>query len=304
MKMRRAASVVLAFFLAVLATLAYMALVGEITGLGQMSALYVFGGLSASGLLLPLWCLGFLALNALQGRRQPPPPRSPLKRAALGTVSLVLMAAGALSALLIHHGGVCMTQRAEAARANFSCGQVRLLETVCARLLADSGQGTMESLLTPPAAGEGNPAAPLDWNTALPELLRKGNAADLPLDPQVLARLAPGYPEAFVDARRWWRPLFSPPLPPDALLDAWERPFQFAPPDQPEGAVTVTSPGPDGVLSKDDIGRDFLPVMDQDIVAHTFYDAAPINRTPFGRLYTLLTGGKWTSKNENILHNE
>ena len=304
MKTKRAASVVLAFFLAALATLAYMALVGQITGLGQMQALYVFGGLSASGLLLPLWCLGFLALHALQGRRQPPPPRSPLKRAVLGVVSLVLIGAGALSALLLHHGGVCMAQRAEASRANFSCGQVRLLETVCARLLADSGQGTMESLLTPPAAGEGNPAAPLDWNTALPELLRKGNAAGLPLDPQVLARLAPGYPEAFVDARRWWRPLFSPPLPPDALLDAWERPFQFAPPDQPEGAVTVTSPGPDGVLSKDDIGRDFLPVMDQDIVAHTFYDAAPINRTPFGRLYTLVTGGKWTSKNENILHNE
>ena len=64
MKTKRAASVVLAFFLAALATLAYMALVGQITGLGQMQALYVFGGLSASGLLLPLWCLGFLALNA------------------------------------------------------------------------------------------------------------------------------------------------------------------------------------------------------------------------------------------------
>jgi len=214
------------------------------------------------------------------------------------------MAAGALSALLIHHGGVCMTQRVEASRANFSCGQVRQVETVCARLLADSGQGTMESLLTPPAAGEGNPAAPLDWNAALPELLWMGNAADLPLDPQVLARLAPGYPEAFVDAPRWWRPLFSKPLPPDALLDAWERPFQFAPPDQPEGAVTVTSPGPDGVPSKDDIGRDFLPVMDQDLAAHEFYDAAPINRTPFGRLYTLVTGRKWMLRGDNILHNE
>lgn len=304
MKTGRMASVALAFVLAALATLACMALVGEITGLGQMTAMYVFGGLSASGLLLPLWCLGFLALNALQGRRQPPPPRSPLKRAALGVVSLVLMGTGALSGLLLHHGGVCMTQRVEASRANFSCGQVRQVEAACARLLADSGKGSMGALLAPSAAGDGSAAAPLDWNTALPELLRKGNAAGLPLDPQVLARLAPGYPGAFVDFQRWWRPLFSPPLPPDALLDAWERPFRFAPPDQPEGAVTVTSLGPDGVPSKDDIGRDFLPVMDQDLAAHEFYDAAPINRTPFGRLYTLVTGRKWMSRGDNILHNE
>ena len=304
MKTGRGTSVVRAFFLAVFATLAYMALLCEITGLGQMPALYVRGSVSASGVLLAVWGFGFLGLRALQRRRQSLPPRSRVKQVVIGLVSLVLIAAGALSTLLLHHGAVALTQRVEASRANFSCGQVRQVETVCARLLADSGQGTMDRLLAPPATGEGNVPAPLDWNAALPELLWKGNAADLPLDPQVLARLAPGYPEAFVDAPRWWRPLFSTPLPPDRLLDAWGRPFQFAPPNQPEGAVTVTSLGPDGVPSKDDIGRDFLPVMDQDLAAHTFYDAAPINRTPFGRLYTLVTGRKWLSKNENILHNE
>lgn len=304
MKTGRAASVVRAFFLAVFATLAYMALLCETTGLGQMLAMYVFGGVYASGLLLAVWGFGFLGLRALQRRRQSLPPRSRLKRAVIGAVSCLLAAAGVLSALLLHHGAVGLTQRMKASRAGFSCQQARQLEAACARLVADSGKGSIHRLLSPPAIGEGNAPAPLDWNTALPELLRKGNAAAVPLDPQVLARLAPRYPEAEADMQRWWRPLFSTPLPPDGLLDSWGHPFQFAASDQPEGAVTVTSLGPDGVPSKDDVGRDFLPVMDQDLAAHEFYDAAPINRTPFGRLYTLVTGRKWMSRGDNILHNE
>jgi hypothetical protein len=44
--------------------------------------------------------------------------------------------------------------------------------------------------------------------------------------------------------------------------------------------------------------------MDHDLAAFEFYDAAPVNRTPFGCLYFLITGRKWLSSNENILHRE
>lgn len=303
---QRLSTVATAFVLSIFATVLMLALMLSFFGPGQIPGLYASLSVSGLGIMAAIWWFSFLGLRALTARLHPGPVRGRLGRVSIAAISCVLAAVGILSTLVTQHGCVCLAQRVEASRMNFTCGQVRQIEAACARLLSDSGKSDFHALFAESSAD----AAPrhdtrIRWNKLVPELLRKGRNADAPLDPNVRKRLAETYYlSADAPVLSWWRPLFSNPFPPDSLVDMWGRDFEFFEPTPPDTVPPICSLGRDGVPSSDDIRRDFLPEMDQDLVAFDFYDAAPINRTPFGRLYSLLTGRKWLTANENILHRE
>jgi len=284
MKSRNVILALAAFILSACATVAFVALMLSRFGPSRIADLHLLVGINAIGVMAALWWFAYLALGRGHGT---------LRRFMVAAISGVMALVGIFSAMLTHHACVCLTQRVEASCANLTCGQVRRIETACTKLLNDAGMGRFRTLLVEDARNM--PLAEL-----VPELLRHGRQANVPLEPGIRARLAPSYLAAGMEMIVWWRPVFSTFDSPGGLADAWGRAFQFS----ENGGFTVSSLGRDGTVSEDDIRRDFLPEMDHDLAAFEFYDAYPVNRTPFARLYTRATGKRWLSSNDNILHRE
>jgi hypothetical protein len=302
--MGKLSAAVFSFVFSFLATILFVVFMLDAFGPGQIALAHRFINLWPPGFMLAVWWFTFLGLRRHTSRRKPTPPANTLKRAAIIFISLLIAAAGIGSILIMHLGCVSLNQRIEAFRARFSCVQARQIKKACEALLANAGKNDFHKLITPSTADS---KEAYSLNAIVPELLRKGSAASLPLDPKVRSRLASTYSEMFeenLNIQKWRRPMFSKETSVNGLLDGWDRPFEFSEPTQSNSAPTIRSLGCDGVISSDDIGVDFLPEMDQDLAAFEFYDATPINRSPIARIFTLIYGRKWLSANENILHRE
>lgn len=202
-------------------------------------------------------------------------PASSLRRIMASMATVLLVVIPVLSAMLFHFACVGLTQKVEWTRMVRTCTEIRRIESACNALLNDAGKRDFRAII----------ASSVDWDSAIPDLLRKGHDTEAPLDPQIRKRLGATYA--------------------DFANDQWGRPYTFAVPERsetamPAPAVTVRSLGRDGVPSEDDVISSSYPVMDQDMFE--FYDARTVNRAPFARLYTLMTGRKWLQPNEAFLH--
>ncbi len=231
------------------------------------------------GVAVPVYYFACQARRLLLSRRDAAADttssRTAGRRVAVALLSLLLLMLAVFSGMLLQMDCVGLQQRLECGRAYRTYATLKAVEMACAKVLEDADKMRLRDLLAAPGAPTPETASSsASWNEAIPELMRKGRDADLPLDPEVRKKLGPGYM--------------------DIGLDAWGRPFEFSEATRPDRLIAMRSLGRDGIPSADDILPHNYPYNSE----VEFYDAAAVNRALFARLYSLLYGQPWLQDTE------
>ncbi|HPO14814.1 MAG TPA: hypothetical protein PLI09_15340 [Candidatus Hydrogenedentes bacterium] len=226
--------------------------------------------LSALGILAALGWFYYLWRRYLKKRGEHADAAvSTLRKIGLLIVSLMLGVLGVGSLLVFHLVCVELQQILELGWAIRTTSQIDYIKLACEKILTDADKKDFHSFFVRESASpQEKTALQIDWNTVMPDLLRNGRNVKASLLPEVRRKLGTDYL--------------------DPGVDGWGRPFVFSDPALTKNIVAVRSLGKDGVLSSDDILQDTRLRKTQ----AKFYDPGAINRTPYARLYALITGEK------------